>query len=116
MAFSVTQCRAPRLLPQRHHFPSLSPADGATKKDGKGKDSKKKSPGKRGRKVGERGPAGCGRGPGAAGGRPHDSRLSSQRSAPRVIPPDCTVIDSDNFKCILCWALPLRRSPQSCSP
>ncbi|KAM7074050.1 cilia- and flagella-associated protein 46 isoform 1-T1 [Molossus nigricans] len=48
-------------------------ADGATKRDTKGKESKKKGPGRRGRK----------------------------RSAPRVIPPDCIIIDSDNFKFIV---------------
>ncbi|KAM8780319.1 LOW QUALITY PROTEIN: cilia- and flagella-associated protein 46 [Rhynchonycteris naso] len=53
-------------------------ADGAVKKGTRSKEPKRRGPGKR----------------------------SQKGAVPRIIPPDCVTVDSDNFKCILCCPPP----------
>lgn len=114
VTFSVSRRRAPHVSSRSIATSCLCLQQmGPRKRTAKAESPRRKAQGRGARRWASMAPRAVGGGPGAAGGRPHDSCLPSQRSAPRVLPPDCIIIDSDNFKCILCWAPLLRQSPRS---
>lgn len=89
-----SECWCYLLCQPRHPLLLLSTAEGAVRKEGRGR---KRSPAKKGQKVaGGRG----GRGPHQDTGLQRPLSLV-QDAPPRLLPHDCVLVDTDNFKCIL---------------